>query len=130
VATWQRISGVEVCQGTDGAVGIVWSIGSLLTIDRNGVQTSRVESFFHRNDAKGAFEERHCRPLHEIEECADGSVIVRSTEKIDGKTARCAMIRATVTDGAVWLDRGNGDSDWTGSKDEAIAAAVAYVSAR
>lgn len=126
-SNWQKIGGIEVCEGTDGAVGIVWSVGSLLTIDRNGVQTSRVESFFSRGTAQEAFENAHCRPLHKIEECADGSVIVRSVEKIDGKTARCAMVRAvqylfTMTNGI--------GGDFYDDHEKAIAAAVAYVSAR
>jgi hypothetical protein len=73
------------------------------------------------------FEDAHCRPLHEIEECADGSVIVRSVEKIDGKTARCAVVAQK--DGRSYWDATD-ESHICRNRGEAVAAAVAYVSAR
>lgn len=129
-ANWQKIGGIEVCEGTDGVVGIISAQEFVRRWDRHGQELPSFSSREAGFSMRDKFEKHHCQPLHEIEECADGSVIVRSVAKVDGKTARAAMLNAPVSNGNVWIDRGNGDSDWCKSKDEAIAAAVAYVSAR
>jgi hypothetical protein len=119
VATWQRIGGIEVCEGTDGVVGVFFGPDEVCAISKGS---------YHGWYSQAGFETSHCQPLHEIEECADGSVIVRSTEKIDGKTARAAFV--CVFNNYWWLGRSKHSSIHFDSKDEAIAAAVAYVTAR
>jgi hypothetical protein len=127
MAEWQKIGGIEVCVGGDGVVGILWAGGSLSRVAPDGKPVAGFEAFLTRGDAKVHFERLHCQQLHEIEECADGSVIVRSVEKIDGKMARAAIVRAF---GSYWWADYIGGANGPSSKDEAIAAAVAYVSTR
>ncbi len=127
MSNWQKIGGVEVCEGADGVVGIISAQEFMRRWDQHGQELPSFSSQETGFSMRDKFEKYHCQPLHEIEECADGSVIARSVEKVDGKTARCAMVRAvqylfTMTNGI--------GGDFYDDHDKAIAAAVAYVSAR
>lgn len=116
-AEWQKIGGVEVCVGDDGVTGVysgdeVWAIASNHT---DWMAT------------KAQFEAKHCQPRHRLIECADGAVMVMSTDEVDGKPRRGAMV--TEVGACWWVDRYSEPSGNYGTKDQAIAAAVAYVTA-
>lgn len=124
MAEWQKIGCIEVCEGTDGVVGVISSQEFLRRYDRHGQE---LPSFFSQEagfSMRDKFEKYHCQPRHRLVECADGAVMVLSVDEVDGKPRRGAMVRLIGT--AWWMDR-CGPHD---SKDEALAAAVAYVTAR
>lgn len=117
-ANWQRIGGVEVCEGADGTVGIKDKDGDVFTFMAGKYMACK------KTDA---FERAHCQPRHIIERCADGAVFVKSTEQVDGMPKRGAMV---VAGEDVWWCYCVEKHGFYAMKEEAIAAAVAYVSAR
>jgi hypothetical protein len=121
VSNWQKIGCIEAIEGNAGAVGVF--NGSFVSVILDGTWCGSC-------DSKEVFEAKHCQPLHEIEECADGSVIVRSVEKVEGKTARCALVVRSEEFAKGWSVETFTTREYFASKDKAIAAAVAYVSAR
>jgi hypothetical protein len=130
-ANWQKIGGLEVCEGTDGVVGIVSAQEFMRRWDRHGQELPSFSSQDAGFSMRDKFEKYHCQPLHEIEECADGSVFVKSVEYVDGKPKRGCGVRAVAS--RWWAEFamvGRPDAGPYASKAEAIAAAVAYVSAR
>lgn len=113
-AEWQRIGGIEVREGTDGVVGVSF----------DGDRVVMVKSTMYLGwSNKTEFETAHCQPRHRLIECADGAVMVLSVDEVDGKPRRGASVLEY--DNSWWCD-----FTMCHSKHEAIAAAVAYVTAR
>lgn len=128
MAEWKQIGGIEVCEGTDGVVGVISSQEFLRRYDRHGQE---LPSFFSQEagfSMRDKFEKYHCQPRHRLIECADGAVMVLSTDEVDGKPRRGAMV--TEVGACWWVDRYSKPSGNHSTKDKAIAAAVAYVTAR
>jgi hypothetical protein len=126
-AEWQKIGGIELCEGLDGVVGIVWGAGYLSKIDPTGDILGGYVLHYRRDKAKAVFEESHCQPRHRLIECADGAVMVLSVDEVDGKPRRGAIVRQN---NGGWIAIAGEEVLATKFKDEAIAAAVAYVTAR
>lgn len=127
-ANWQKVGGIEVCEGTDGVVGVMSSQEFLRRWDRHGQE---LPSFFSQEagfSMRDKFEKYHCQPRHRLIECADGAVMVLSVDEVDGKPMRGAMV--TDVGVAWWVDRNGKPSGNHGTKEQAIAAAVAHVTAR
>lgn len=127
-ANWQRIGGVEVCEGTDGFVGVL-TAQDLFIYDKDCLLDERLSRahWGHVSKVKEQFEIRHCQPRHRLIECADGAVMVLSTDEVDGKPRRGAFVSAGKH---VWVSFKGLNAKWYEDRDEAIAAAVAYVTAR
>ena len=126
-AEWKRIGGIEVCEGTDGVVGVISSQEFLRRYDRHGQE---LPSFFSQEagfSMRDKFEEYLCQPRHRLIECADGAVMVLSADEVDGKPRRGAFVASGSN--AYMTHRGE-NAKWFDIQAEAIAAAVAYVTAR
>jgi hypothetical protein len=67
------------------------------------------------------------QPRHRLIECADGAVMVLSTDEVDGKPRLGAFVSAGKR---VWVSFKGLNAKWYEDRDEAIAAAVAYVTVR
>lgn len=117
-ANWQKIGCIEACEGTSDATGVF--NGSFVSVILDGVWCGSC-------DSKADFEAKHCQPRHIIERCADGAVFVRSAEQVDGVPKRGAIVRPI---GHSWWSDHVGGAKGPSTQDEAIAAAVAYVTAR
>lgn len=119
-AEWQKKGGVQECEGTDGTVGVADSDGDVYVFGASGK--------FWGVKEKGRFEQEHCQPRHRLIECEDGAVMVLSTDEVDGKPSRGAMVNEV---GDLWfVDRYDKASRSYCTKAEAIDAAVAYVTPR
>lgn len=91
---WQQIGSVEVCAGTDGVTGVYWNLtlpeapdSMLIEIEKDG------HWILVAGGSKADFEAKHCKPRHRLIESADGSVCVVSTEEVDSKPVRMALVR-------------------------------------
>lgn len=117
---WQQIGSVEVCVGTDGVTG-VWNEAYVDVVFGSGKYATAY--------SKDEFEAKYCKPpdpKHRLIESCDGSVCVVSTEEVDGKPVRMAMVRNDVSTGRHGACCGRIYETFT-TKQSAIDRAIRYV---
>lgn len=74
MAEWQQIGSVEVCVGTDGAVGV--------SFDGDRVCVAKKTMYLGWCN-KADFESTHCKPRHRLIESCDGSVCVTGVTDLE-----------------------------------------------
>jgi len=115
---WQQIGSVEVCVGTDGAVGV--------SFDGDRVCVAK-KTMYLGWCSKADFEADYCKPRHRLIESCDGSVCVVSTEEQGGNPVRMAAVRARRGEPVRWGATWAGNFDWSDERQDAIDRAIRYV---